>query len=374
MTVDSSPLETQAETPVPTVDRPADWPPEVRIRPHPSVAGSLEVVNVESGQTFRWRPPALAKLILSGTPGRALSNGADRRSGAAAWHRFMIGSDRAPGLVPGLKHWHKRGWFPSDQFYLASRRWNYVDEFDHSGHIREQVLRRFLNDEGPPPDPARLDGPQIEFEETEPPGPAGVVSLLKQRVTARSFLPEPIAKPVLAGILHYGFAELRTRLGAVGADSPLSYLDSYGSAWDPYLAIFSVDDVEPGIYRYDITDHALTQVRSGDHRDELVSCLQGMNAPRLASFVLILVADFPRFQWRYRHEHALRRLYIETGIMAQELIVIAMSHGLGTLVTPAQRDSETLTLLDLPADRYCPVYTLTCGPTRHDREAGEVST
>jgi nitroreductase len=83
-----------------------------------------------------------------------------------------------------------------------------------------------------------------------------------------------------------------------------------------------------------------------------------------AAWTLGMVADFPRYQWRYRHEHGLRRLYMESGVIGQELVVLAMSYGLSTLVTPAQRDRLYLDLHQLSPDRYAPVYTLTMGGSR----------
>lgn len=51
-------------------------------------------------------------------------------------------------------------------------------------------------------------------------------------------------------------------------------------------------------------------------------------------------------------------------MLGQQLIVLAMSYGLSTLVTPAQKDRAYLDLHALPEDRFAPVYTLTMGLSR----------
>jgi hypothetical protein len=108
-------------------------------------------------------------------------------------------------------------------------------------------------------------------------------------------------------------------------------------------------------------------VRPGNHREAMIGVLQGMRSPKTAAWTLGLVADFPRYQWRYRHEHALRRLYVEAGFVGQELLALGLAYNLGTLVTPAQKDSAYLDLHGLTADRYAPVYTLTMGLSRKHR-------
>jgi len=147
-------------------------------------------------------------------------------------------------------------------------------------------------------------------------------------------------------------------------DDPLSYLESYGAAWDLYLCIYSVAEIEAGSYYYDIVGHQLINVRPGDHRETMIDALQGLRVPATAAWTLGLMADFPRYQWRYRHEYALRKLYVEAGFIAQELLMLGMSYGLETLVTPAQKDTPYLELHGLSGDRYAPVYTLTMGLSR----------
>ena len=58
------------------------------------------------------------------------------------------------------------------------------------------------------------------------------------------------------------------------------------------------------------------------------------------------------------------RLYLETGVLAQELIILVESYGLSTLVTPAQQDRPFLGLHGFTADRHAPMYTLTMGFNR----------
>jgi SagB-type dehydrogenase family enzyme len=196
------------------------------------------------------------------------------------------------------------------------------------------------------------------------PLPAKLKDVLIGRRTARTFSQEPIPASHLSGLLWYGLGGIRARREQEIRSRPLSYLDSYGSAWDIGVMIYAVEGWQSGSYRYDVRGHRLHLVRAGDFREEMVDVLQGLASPRSAAITIGLVANADVYQWRYRHEHALRRLYLESGHVAQMLIVLGAGYELKTLVTPAQRDSDFLDLHGYEAIRHMPIYTLTMGRTR----------
>jgi hypothetical protein len=353
------------------------WPLGVRIRPPlQRDASYVEVTDTVTGRRFRWSPDALSAYILRGAAGSVEVTG-DR----TAWLEALAADTDRDRLVPGWRHWQQRGWYPSDQYYAASRRWRYADIDDHDGSVRSRVLNRYLASEGPPVAEWVPVGARMALPAPEEPPQRSLARLLVTRRSGRAYVPTPVPGGWLSGLLWYGLSQIRQRRKRTDERRPLSYLDSFGSAWDFHVCVFAVDGIPPGAYRYDIRRHELVQVRPGDHRAAMSDILQGMWSPSTAAWTLGLVADFPRYQWRYRHEHGLRRLYFESGIIGQELTILGAAYGLSTLVTPAQKDSPYLALHGLPKDRYAPVYTLTMGRNRgasgvdltgdqHGREAG----
>ncbi|MBM2614786.1 SagB/ThcOx family dehydrogenase [Actinoplanes sp. LDG1-06] len=325
------------------------WPLGLRIRPAAETS-SVEVSDTVTGRRFRWSPEALAGLILD-----------DERR--AAWTEGL----RDPGsgrdeLAGGWRHWQERGWFPSDQYYVASRRWVYADSDDPRGEVRTAALQDYLAASGPPPAEVLPDGPVTELDPPARPADRELADLLTSRRTGRRYRDEPVPSEQLSGVLWHGLTGVRERRERISESDPLSYLDSFGSAWDVHVCVYAVDGVEPGAYRYDLLGHRLIATRPGDHRHAMIDVLQGQRSPSTAAWTIGLVADFPRYQWRYRHEHGLRRLYLESGVLGQELAIVAHAYGLSTLITPAQKDRAYLALHgDLPDDRYAPVYTLTMG-------------
>jgi SagB-type dehydrogenase family enzyme len=336
------------------------WPAGMRIRPAVDIdSGRVEATDTVTGRRFMWTAEALARYILAdGQP-------AGPEAGAGGpWREFLAAPGDRGALMDGWRHWQTRRWYPSDQYYVASRRWDYVDGTDRDGSIRAAAVENFLRSDGPPAEEQRRPGPRTALGDPAPPSPASISTMLVTRRSGRAYVPEPVSLRQLSGLLWYGLERVRARRRATSPASPLSYLDSYGSAWDFYLCVYNVAGIEPGVYRYEVLDHELTAVRPGQHRTAMIDILQGMHSPATAAWTLGLVADFPRYQWRYRHEHGLRRLYIESGMVSQELIILGMSYGLSTLVTPAQKDGAYLALHELSPDRFAPVYTLTMGLSR----------
>lgn len=331
------------------------WPAGFRIRPsvHPE-SERVEVTDTVSGRRFNWSAEQLAALIL-----RDEVHEADSPS----WRSALRSAGDRSALADGWRHWTERRWYPSDQYYVASRRWDYADSADPDGAIRRAAVQKYLDEDGPP---AELDssGPRIALGDPSAPETASVAQLLVRRRSGRAYVPKPVPIVRLSGLLWYGLDEVRRLRQQTSPEDPLSYLMSYGSAWDFYVSVYDVNGLDPGVYRYHVIDHELSAVRPGDHREVMTEILQGMRSPATAAWTLGLVADFPRYQWRYRHEQGLRRLYLESGMLAQELLILGMSYGLSTIVTPAQKDRLYLELLELPSDRFAPVYTLTMGWSR----------
>jgi SagB-type dehydrogenase family enzyme len=161
-------------------------------------------------------------------------------------------------------------------------------------------------------------------------------------------------------VLAHGLEDVRERRRLQPGDN-LDYLRTHGIAFDFHVVAYGVEGLEPGVYGYRVAQHELVLQRAGDFRQAMRSVLIGMKAPDTASWTLFMSADFLQYQWRYRHERALRHLYMTSGRLAQRLLVVAQAYRLGTLPTPATRDAETIELLQLDAFRQAPLYTLTMG-------------
>ncbi|GAA0611934.1 hypothetical protein HPO96_22445 [Kribbella sandramycini] len=320
---------TIAPTPAtePAIAQPLDtWPALVRIRPTTDEPG-IEVADVVSGRTHRFNPAELAADLLAGAVPALPTTTAD--------------DVRRAQLLPGLQHWQHRGWHPSDQSYVASRRPATV-----------------IPEPATPTAAAPRPGPGIELPAPAHAAKHSIARLLVNRRTGRAYIRRPAPAEVLSGLLWHGLSEFRTGTSSRAA------ADWDPSVWEVCLCVHNVEGVERGAYRYDPQTHRLHLVQADDLRPRMATILQGMRSPSSAGWTLGLVADFERQQQVRPSESGLRSLYTQSGVIAQDLIVLGSAYDLSTLVTPAQQDSAYLELHGLHPRQYGPIYTLTMGLSR----------
>jgi SagB-type dehydrogenase family enzyme len=336
------------------------WAPLVSLRPGSS-SDILILSNPLERRRFRVNRRALMKLLVSSSTAKPPSAAATALAVELASLGWRPGAKLAQDRSLGLKSWWTMGWHPSLEYYLWSRERNFIDLADDDGAIRRSRVRELLNGEGPPPPRVAVDASGVSLPEPRKLPPTGLGELLTKRKTIRVFSrTASVGADKLSSVLKLGLADIAARRRVDLAD-PLNYLQSHGVAFDFYVVVYAVDGIDAGAYLYDIASNALIPVRLGAHRDEMVRVLFGMRAPQTAAWTIVFAADFAQYQWRYRHERALRHIYMACGRHAQRLLIIGECLGLGTLPTPATSDRILECLLRFDTPRQAPVYSLTMG-------------
>jgi SagB-type dehydrogenase family enzyme len=341
----------------------APWLPLLVMRPV-TATGRLELSDPVQHRRATMAADDVLDLVA---PGPDPSN--PRREAVAGELRdrgWLPGAPIEDGRLTALRRWWTRGWHPSLSYYLWSRHHTYRDYTDSDGGVRRETLARYLRT-APPPRRRQIDGRLIPLPPAGPVPQGSVGALLMRRRSVRAYAPIPVDLPQLSGVLAHGLDDLRA-IRQVPKEEPLNWLRSHGTPFDFYVVNHAVEGLAPGVYAYDLAAHGLRAVRLGDLRARMAAILIGMRAPETAAWTLVVAADFAQYQWRYRHERALRHLYMGVGRVAQRLIVVGHAFGLGSMCTPAACDLDACDLLGLDPDRQAPVYTLTMGPLRPDAE------
>jgi SagB-type dehydrogenase family enzyme len=271
-----------------------------------------------------------------------------------------------PAVMAALTRWWTRGWHPSLGYYLWSRHRRQVDFADGDGEVRRRVLRQYAVDSPLPPRIA-ITGDSVGLPAASPLPDKPLGDVLMARRTVRGYAPVPVGAQILGDVLHHGLCDVRA-IRDLNFDDELNLLRSHGTPFEFYVANYRTEGLTPGIYHYRLQSHTLTPVNLGDHRPRLARILLGMRAPETAAWTLVVVGDFAQYQWRYRHERALRHLYMAAGRIAQRLIVVGHTYGLGSLPTPAMHDLDCCDLLGVDPETHTPVYSLTMGPTPEPKE------
>lgn len=322
----------------------------------------------EHGDMICLSNPLLKRRVLINHPVwlQALAHlyrDSDEATPAVVGHLEMLGFLTDTSIDPQWKadiaHWEGRGWGPALDYYLWSRNCEYSDLDQNPETLRDNI-RRQLNQAPPPTERSFPGGISLAAPEALP-SDVTLGEVMIRRKSVRKYSGRPVSQAKLSAILWYGLARVRQLRKLNLSDDPIYFLRSYGSAFDAYLVVYGVDELEPGVHWYDIRQHTLAQLSRGDLRMEMREILFGMRAPLTAAWTLVFVVDFERYAWRYRHERALRNLYIEAGRIAHETILAGWAMNVGSVPTPATRDRRIEALLQLEEGRQSVVYTVTFG-------------
>ena len=109
--------------------------------------------------------------------------------------------------------------------------------------------------------------------------------------------------------------------------------------------------------------HALHIKRKGITQDQLAEASLGQSAIRDAPACFILTGDYGVTGAKYG-ERAMRYVHIEVGHAGQNLLLQAVSLGLGGVPMGAFQDAEVKKLLHLPEGEH-PLYIIPVGHTQH---------
>jgi len=94
-----------------------------------------------------------------------------------------------------------------------------------------------------------------------------------------------------------------------------------------------------------------------DMKDRLCNAALGQKAIREAPVVLVVATDFTKMVLRY-HKRGYRYVFIEAGHIGQNISLMAVSLGLGTVMIGAFRDADVKTVLGIAEE---PIYIIPVG-------------
>jgi len=166
---------------------------------------------------------------------------------------------------------------------------------------------------------------------------------LVNRKTYRKFQEKPLSLDITSILL----SELNNEL--------------FHGIWKYYVVAFNVEDIAPGIYCFHPDQHGLSLIKGGMFRQKVVELLCGMSASLTASFLIILSIDIQKAMGKFSYNRALREMYIDSGRLAQKLLLKGMQYHVGGLPSPAMRDSKMCEFLNIESDEFIPIYTLAMG-------------
>ncbi len=231
----------------------------------------------------------------------------------------------------------------------------YGDEFQQkSKYIREQLPRHQL-DWSKKPDSFKtypsaikiINLPNPEFDKE-----IRFWSVILNRQSTRKFKNDPITLSQLS-LLLFGM----TGLTRIFPQVAFRTVPSAGGLYpiEVYPVVNNVENLNQGIYHYNIAKHRLELLKEGDFRLEIAKgCLdQGMAFNSAVDFVWTAIIE--RSSWKYL-QRCYRYIYMDAGHIGQNFYLIAEALGLGACTIGAIYDDEINVVLGIDGDNETAIY------------------
>lgn len=258
--------------------------------------------------------------------------------------------------------WHDHNWSASLAYYNATRKLCFADVTSNFVETQRSTLKSYAEQNGPPPTALSASLSAVSLPTPEPLPIKSVGDVMKSRRSFFGPFPDRFhSLATLSTFLWHGTKSIRRNRLLVPDADLLHTLDSFGSAFEVFVAVSRVSDLDQGFYFYDPSAHALELIREGNQGEKIREALSGQPGPYSAACTLFFAVNFERYQWRYRHERALRELYVSAGFIVQDAILIATALDMRTHISPAIRDSILLNLLNLAPTDWQVLHSLSVG-------------
>lgn len=183
------------------------------------------------------------------------------------------------------------------------------------------------------------------------------IEVLKNRKSIRSFSNKPMKMTELSFLLWASTGirkdkevyEFRTAPSA-GALYPI----------ETYIVINNVEELQNGLYHYDIEQNQLEELKIGELGEEIARSALDQKMCVDAQVIFIWTAIFLRSTWKY-NQRAYRYVYVDAGHIAQNLALSATSIGLGSCQIGAFFDDEINKILQIDGIEESTIYLSAVG-------------
>jgi SagB-type dehydrogenase family enzyme len=180
---------------------------------------------------------------------------------------------------------------------------------------------------------------------------------LRQRRSVRRFVDRPLQEAELSQLLWAAQGITQVNQGVGFRTAP-----SAGALYpvETYLVVHTVEGINPGVYHYNVAEHALDQLKTGNFRIEITRAALDQEIAYLANIVFVWTAVFERSKWKYK-QRAYRHIYLDAGHIAQNVALGAAALGLGSCQIAALYDDEANALLGVDGVDESAIYMTVVG-------------
>jgi SagB-type dehydrogenase family enzyme len=177
------------------------------------------------------------------------------------------------------------------------------------------------------------------------------------RQSIRDFSQKPLSLEQLSYLIWASTGIQRKQKGFAFRTAP-----SAGALYpiETYIVINKVEEIPPGVYHYNISDHYLEELKKGDYRSVITEAALNQPMCYTAAAVFIWTAIFNRSKCKYG-QRAYRYIYLDAGHIAQNLALSASSIHLGTCQIAALYDDQVNKIIDVDGVTESTIYLSVVG-------------
>lgn len=166
--------------------------------------------------------------------------------------------------------------------------------------------------------------------------------VLLERRSVRKFINKPISLKQLSYLLYMSYG-INDFLPSKQTNSlqELRTVPSAGGLYplEIYLLVNNVENLEQGLYHYNVKLHCLELLKEGSQEACLPSLTSYSDIAKNASILMFITAVFPRLSYKYG-DRAYRFAHLDAGHLGQNIYLTNTAMNLGTLAVGGFFDDE----------------------------------
>ena len=199
--------------------------------------------------------------------------------------------------------------------------------------------------------------PRLKLTQPESAGGPGLWWTIQHRRSERHFTRSPLKPEELSQLLWASQGITHRSRGYAFRAAP-----SAGALYpvETYPVVNNVENIESGIYHFNIPDFSLEQLKKGAYHETIARAALDQHMCAAAGVVLVWTAIFQRSIWKYR-QRAFRYIYLDAGHIAHAVALAAAGLGLGCCHIAALFDEEVNALLGVDGQKESAIYMTAIG-------------
>lgn len=191
------------------------------------------------------------------------------------------------------------------------------------------------------------------------------LDVMRARRSMRVFSSEPLRLGALSHVLFAGFGIVSIEDEGAYGMLPRTMTPSGGARnpYEAYVLTRNVEGLEAGVHHYSAAQHTLKDCRSPEI-PTLGRFLADLEWVDHAAAIVLLVANFRRTMWKYKHPTAYRVVTLEAGHIAQNMLLAATAENLAAVPMAALNDSVAEDVLGLEPITQAVIHAVVLGERR----------